>query len=335
MGNKQAVNYSSVQHNKEAKENSKKSDSIKTGPPRADYEYLIFEGGGVKGLAYGGALKALTEAKLLNNIKGYAGASAGAITATLCAIGYTPDEISAIIKDTDFSTFLDHEPFGIISELYELMTEYGEHSGIFFHKYMQNLIKEKTGDSNYTFGELYEDKKIQLVVVATDLNKLKTVYFSHQNYRTMPIADAVRMSMSIPFLFHPVKFNDQLFVDGGLIDNYPLHVFDGDFPGDPKTSLGISEPNMKVLGFKLVTPNEECDFQLYKPLEINSIKSFSYTIIETLIAANERKYIKPTFWKRTLPIYIQKGFPATRFALTLDEKDMLIKDGIDAVESWL
>lgn len=330
MGNKQAIDYSTVKHNKE----TTPSHLSKTAP-RNDYEYLVFEGGGVKGLAYGGALKTLTEAKLLNHVKGYAGASAGAITAALCALGYTADEITTIIKDTDFSTFLDHEMLGTFSEMYELFTEYGEHSGTNFHKFMQKLVDEKTGNPDYTFGELWEDKGIQLVVVATDLNKLKTVYFSNLTYPTMPIADAVRMSMSIPFLFHPVKFNDQLFVDGGLIDNYPLHVFDGDFPGDPKTSQGISEPNMKVLGFKLITPNEECDFQLYKPLKIDSIKSFSYAIVETLIAANERKYIKPEYWKRTLPIHIQKGFPATRFTLTPAEKEMLEKDGRDTVKSWL
>lgn len=330
MGNKQVIDYSTVKHNKE----TAPSHPSKTAP-RDDYEYLVFEGGGVKGVAYGGALKALTEAKLLTNIKGYAGASAGAITAALCALGYTADEISTIIKDTDFSDFLDHEPLGKISELYELITEYGEHSGTYFHKYMQKFVDEKTGNPDYTFGDLWDDKKIKLVIVSTDLNKLKTVYFNHQSYSTMPIADAVRMSMSIPFLFHPVKFNDQLFVDGGLIDNYPLHVFDGDFPGDPKTSLGVSEPNMKVLGLKLITPDEECDYQLYEPLEINSMKSFSYAIIETLIAANERKYIKPEYWKRTLPINIQKGFPATRFTLTSAEKEMLIKDGTDAVKAWI
>ena len=268
-------------------------------------------------------------------MKGYAGASAGAITATLCAVGYTADEISTIIKDTDFSTFLDHEPLGKISELYELIMDYGEHSGIYFHKYMQKLVNEKTGNPDYTFGDLWDDKKIKLVIVSTDLNKLKTVYFSHQSYPTMPIADAVRMSMSIPFLFNPIKFDDQLFVDGGLIDNYPLHVFDGDFPGDSKTSLGISESNMKVLGFKLITPDEECDFQLYEPIEINSMKSYSYAIIETLMAANERKYIKPEYWKRTLPIQIQKGFPTTKFSLTEAEKEMLVQDGTDSVSAWV
>jgi NTE family protein len=327
MGNNYSViNYNSVNH---------KSKSIIKNSSKINYEYIIFEGGGVKGLAYCGALQILEDKGILQNIKGYAGTSAGAITATLCAIGYNSNEITNIIKKIDFSKFLDNDMTGIFGDIYKLCKDYGEHSGNCFHKTMSSLIEDKTGNINYTFGNLWKDKKINLVIVATNLNNLKSMYFSYINYPDMPIADALRMSMSIPFLFYPVKFEDNIYIDGGLIDNYPLHVFDGDYPGDPKTSVDISDYNNKVLGLKLITPNEECNYQLYKPLKINSVKQFSYAILETLIAANERKYIKSNYWKRTLPIYITKNISSIDFNLTGCQKENLIKDGINSVNKWL
>ncbi len=68
---------------------------------------MIFEGGGIKGLAYCGCIRVLEKLNLLENIKRYGGSSAGAITATLLAIGYNADEIDNIIRNTNFGSFLD------------------------------------------------------------------------------------------------------------------------------------------------------------------------------------------------------------------------------------
>lgn len=298
---------------------------LEKNPPRN----LVFEGGGVKGLAYCGVLKQMEERGLLKYVRGYAGTSAGAIVAALCAVGYNVDELTNIIKETDFSDFLDKDLTGFFGEMYHLIKEFGEHSGNYFHHYISNFIKKKTGDPRYTFKNLLKDKGVNLVVVATDINKMKSIYFNPYNNGDTAIADAVRMSMSIPFLFYPVNFGKHLCVDGGLINNYPLHVFDGEFPGD----ITIGTVNMETVGFKLITPNEECNDDLYKPLgKIDNIKKFSYAIIESLIAANERRYIHGNYWSRTIPIHIKKPFSATRFKLSEKDKNLLIQYGTEALE---
>ena len=48
---------------------------------------------------------------------------------------------------------------------------------------------------------------------------------SHKNYPNLPIKKAIRMSSAIPYYFIPIKYNDKLFIDGGTIDNYPIHLF--------------------------------------------------------------------------------------------------------------
>lgn len=72
-----------------------------------NFKNLVFEGGGVKGIAYGGALKVLQEMGILGNIERVGGTSAGALNATLLALGYSVQDVSDIIAQTDFSKFAD------------------------------------------------------------------------------------------------------------------------------------------------------------------------------------------------------------------------------------
>ena len=70
-----------------------------------NFKNLVFEGGGVKGIAYGGALDALNAMNALQGIERVAGTSAGAITATLLALGYTSSEVSDIISTTKIKNY--------------------------------------------------------------------------------------------------------------------------------------------------------------------------------------------------------------------------------------
>jgi len=69
------------------------------------FRNLVFEGGGVKGIAYTGALEVLEKKGILNNIQRFAGTSAGSIVAVFLAVGFTPKEIKEILKKTNFESF--------------------------------------------------------------------------------------------------------------------------------------------------------------------------------------------------------------------------------------
>ena len=73
----------------------------------SQFRNLVFEGGGVKGIAYVGALEVLDDRGILSDIGRVAGTSAGAITATLLALGATRDQVEAICRGTDFRSFMD------------------------------------------------------------------------------------------------------------------------------------------------------------------------------------------------------------------------------------
>ena len=296
------------------------------------YENLIIEGGGTKGICYCGALQELEKMGILEKLIRYAGSSAGAITVSLLAIGYNAKEVKDIIYSTDFEKFIDDD-FGIIRDIYSIMNDYGYCSGKFFFNFIGNLIKEKTGNQDYSFKNLWDDKKKELVITGTDLNAMKTIYYCNKNTPNMPIRDAVRISMSIPFLFTPLKWNECFMIDGGTIDNYPLHVFDGAYPGDPVAKLNLAEANSKTIGLKIMTPKEQENYDLYPPEKINSLKQFCMSIFNTLMTANERKYLKPGYWERTIPIKCP-NIPITNFNIKDEMKKKLIQNGKEAVKKY-
>lgn len=298
-----------------------------------DFENLVLEGGGIKGLAYCGCIMELEKMKILSNIKRFAGSSAGAITAMLLAIGYNSGEICDIIKKTNFESFLD-DKIGFIRDLYTFFTKYGVCHGDTFSNLIKSLIKKRTGNENYTFQNLYDDRKVELVITGTNLTNMESIYYSHHKYPNMSIHIAVRISMSIPFLFVPVRYDNKLLVDGGIIDNYPIHIFDGKYPGDPDAKMQVCTPNLKTLGLKLLTPSENTTWKINESVNnISSIKKMASSLANTLMLSNEQKYVNPINWSRTIPIKVP-NYPLSKFKLSEQEQKDLITCGFDAIQKF-
>ncbi len=194
----------------------------------------IFQGGGVKGIAHIGALKALEE-RGFNCVKA-AGTSVGAIIASLVVSGYTSDEMTEIIKTLDLASLrLRSSPIKVISEL-------GLYSSIPLLKYLDNLYVQKKV-SRYL--DLKEGKDYRLKVIGTDLSKRKQIVFPNDlpNYFIDPdnfkISTSVVMSATYPLFYKPFKLSNHIIVDGSIANNFPLDVFGA------KTKL-------PVIGFNLV-----------------------------------------------------------------------------------
>src|SRR5688572_16565026 len=124
-----------------------------------NYTNLVFEGGGVKGIAYAGALQVLSDRGILSNVKNVAGTSAGAITATLVVLGYQPAEIKQKISAMDFKSFEDGwDPLRIV-------TEYGLYKGNDLLSWIQELIAEKAQKgASATFEDLHQQGLADLYV---------------------------------------------------------------------------------------------------------------------------------------------------------------------------
>ena len=300
-----------------------------------DYEYLVFSGGGIKGISFAGVLEELHKLDIIYSqsnelkLKGIAGTSAGSIISALLAVGYTPTELIDVMTNIDYEKIVD-DKLGYLRDTYNFLEDWGVCPGNYAQDLLGELINKKTGNPDYTIEQLYNDKKIKLVIVTTDTNYSKSIYMYPGNpikeYSNIPIRLAVRLSMGIPFVFEPYRYNDSYFVDGGVLDNYPLHVFDGEYPGDPKARLNLCSPNPKVLGIKLMTNDQQVNYEITEKQTFNGLFDYAVSFVHTFLTENDRRIMTPLFWKRSI-IIITPNYPITKYDITTEEKTLMINIG--------
>ena len=188
--------------------------------PKAD---LVLEGGGVKGLGLVGAVLELQR-------QGYtferlAGTSAGSIVAAFLAAGATADQLTAIMGRLDYRKVPDRAGVPLVGEGLGLLGHSGAHPGNYVHGFVRDEL-EQLGVT--TFADLERE----LVVTATDITRgrLLRLPWDYASLDLDPdeqlVADAVRASISIPLFFEPVKLGDRELVDGGVLSNFPIEIFD-------------------------------------------------------------------------------------------------------------
>ncbi len=178
--------------------------------------FAIFGGGGIRGIAYCGAYKALLE----NNIEitGLAGSSIGAVFASLIAVGYSYDEVYEFLLSTGFDMFKDIN--------INFKKEPAISKGNVFYDWIKEKIEKKFYGNDYKKGEMepvkFKDIEQKLVIYSVDLTNLKYKEFSNYITPNFEIASAVRGSVSMPGLFKPLQVEDSLIVDGDLLKSCPL-----------------------------------------------------------------------------------------------------------------
>jgi NTE family protein len=218
------------------------------------FKNLVFKGGGVKGSAYLGAIKALYENGIIEQIERVAGSSAGAITATLLCFNRDLETINTMMATLNYQMvpqlrseadtkepvwlprFIGKEVTRLSSDMdavQRLISKFGWYSSEYFYNWLKTIIAENcNGNPLATFSEFRECGHKDLFIIATNLSGLEVSVFSFETTPNLPVADAVRMSMSIPLFFESIPFNgkhstkEDIHVDGGVLLNYPIHLFD-------------------------------------------------------------------------------------------------------------
>jgi len=307
-----------------------------------NFKNLVFEGGGVKGIAYGGALEILAQKGILANIERVAGTSAGAITAGLLAVGYTDQEIKGILVKTSFNTFKD-SPFGWwIGDALSIKNQYGLYEGKAFQNWFEGLVAANTGNKAITFGQLADKAKTSggrkyrlLYVFGTDLNKGTSVAFNAEKTPEMSIADAVRISMSIPLFFIAVQKVNTTYVDGGVYYNYPINIFDKDeyiVPEDLKSVIPIPSDsdgvyNKETLGLR-VDKSMVGHAQM-----VSNLGDYLSVMLGGVLDNLNKIHLEKQDWHRT--VYIDTfGVSATDFSLDQQTIQKLIRSGMDCTAKY-
>ncbi|MGA1796145.1 MAG: patatin-like phospholipase family protein [bacterium] len=323
-----------------------------------NFKNLVFEGGGVKGIAYVGAMEALLERGILQDIVRVGGTSAGAITAILVGLNYSVEEMRDILWRLDFNNFMD-DSWGMVRDSKRLIKEFCWYQGNFFRNWIGRIIEAKTGNSESTFADVYAQKSSNgfkdLYFMGTNLSTRFSEIFSYEHTPRICIADAARISMSIPLFFAAKRnFRGDVYVDGGVLVNYPIKLFDRekyinrggrrtiyyDAHNQELVASGkrISSYiyNKETLGFRLDSAKEIAVFRdQAEPQRRNVDDFFSYAwaLVETILEFQQSIHLHDDDWQRT--IYIDTlGVKTTDFDLAEDKKNRLVESGRNGVEKY-
>jgi NTE family protein len=254
----------------------------------------VFQGGGVRGIGLVGALTRVQEEDI--EFAGVAGTSAGAIVAALYAAGYRVDELKQLLS-VDFRTLLDPA----WPKTYHLWRSFGIYKGRKLYEWIYGLLAAK---GIATFSDL-RDKDLK--IIASDITNKDIIIFDQGRHPAVEVAEAVRMSVSIPLFFQAYKWGKRLVVDGGLLSNYPLWIF--------------ANTPLPTLGFRLVS-REQTRIN-FAP---NSVISYMSALVSTMLEAHDKESEKRIGSERT--IHIPTGdIATTNFALTEDQKNFLYNAG--------
>lgn len=308
------------------------------------YENLVFEGAGMRGLAYTGVITELNDQGILDNIQNVGGTSAGSIVSLAISLGYTPEEITEIIYSTDFSKFND-AGFMFFSGLRRLKKNYGYYKGDKFVKWLERIIEEKTSNPDITFQELHDQGFKDLYVVATSLNRQQNVVFSKDTYPNMKVKHAIRASMSVPLYFQAVFVDKEgnvfdrsvatpdmdLMVDGGITGNFPIDIFDS-ITVVRGREIRIANP--KTLGIRIDSDRQiKYDRETHElaPYDIDNVKDYMQAFYLYVVESLNRKTLTDDDWMRTISVS-DAGIGPKIKRLSDEQKQALIESGKQGVK---
>jgi len=284
------------------------------------YDFVL-EGGGAKILGLVGSLAAIEEKGFQPNYG--AGTSAGAIVAALRTAGYLPSELKTILMELNLKEFKTGAPWG--TKTYHLFKHKGIYSSDKIHSYVSDLLAAK---GVTTFGDVVTDQvdprwRYLLNIIASDVSQGRMVNLPHDAplYGMRPedinIADAVRMSMSIPGFFRPARLGESYIVDGGLLSNFPIWIYDS-----------MCQPSCPTFGIILHEPNSDERFK------IKGVLSYMEAIFRTMMKAHDQRSIHSDDYFHRLIKVPTGDISATDFNITQEEKAVLYNSGYRATKEF-
>ncbi len=275
---------------------------------------LVLSGGGVLGVGHVGAVSVLAEHDYV--FRRLAGTSAGSIIAALLAAGATPAELHALVGSLDYSRFLDEDALDripLVGPALSVVLENGFATGEYFTDQLRTQLEQR---GVRTFGDLRSDdrgadprpeQQWRLMVMTADVTRGQLLRLPQDYVRygldpdEQPVVDAVRASISVPYLFEPFKLEHpggvSLLVDGGLVSNYPIDAFDRT-DGEP--------PRWPTIGVTLIPPLPEQDIRLIPALRyLRPVPGFRFleSLIVTAVVGRDQGFLaQPWVQQRSIEV---------------------------------
>lgn len=284
----------------------------------------VFEGGGVRGIAFVGAVQMLEHAGF--HWHRLAGTSSGSIVAGMLAAGYNGKELEKIMSQLQLPQLLKKEWIHYVPYLgknLRLLVKKGIYKGTGLENWLNQHLMHK---GIQTFADLPPDR---LKVIISNISTQQMMVWPDDLLKIgkepgeISVAFAIRISCALPFFFEPVplKLEGQVnwLVDGGVTSNYPIWLFD-----QP------TKPRWPTFGFRVATKGSA----LNSTMRITHFFSYMKAILATMRDAHDERYVQSMDALRT--IFIPTGsIRATQFSLSEEEQHWLIEQGREAAERFL
>lgn len=298
---------------------------------------LAIEGGGALGVGEVGALSRWVElGGDLKKITHVVGSSVGSIIASAIAVGADIEYMKKTLFGLDLQQFEDNSP-GLIRDFARLIKKYGWNKGQAITDWAEGIMHELTGNADITMAEAHEMSGVVLTTTGCSLRFMDTFYM---NYKTEPktrLVDSIRMSSSIP-LYYAAVFREtktdcgeitDCIVDGGTMDNYPIHVL---------REQGVA-PH-KILGLKLCNTVEMAEYADEKRGirhdygEVENLKQCLVKLVEMLRLTAMKLHVHKRDWMLTAKIDVN-DMKSTDFDMTSEQLRMLYNNGRKAIDDLI
>lgn len=262
-------------------------------------EILVVSGGSIKGFTSLGCITKLKELKIINNLKVYCGTSVGSTICLLLLIGYEPYQIYQILYEIDLDILIEYDNDIIDDSCFGISTSNP------LINIIALLLKKKNIDPDITFKKLYELIPKKIIITGVCLNDLSLNYFSYETTPDMSVLLAIRISISLPFVFKPVSYNNKIWVDGGCLNDYPIEIFDNELE--------------KVIGIYT------CNNYDTNILEFENKFTYIYQVIKCMLKGMS-SYKLDVYKKYTINITVDCG-NSSIFSVSNEEKERMYELG--------
>ncbi|MDW7614578.1 patatin-like phospholipase family protein [Peribacillus simplex] len=283
----------------------------------------VFSGGGIKGYGLVGALQELEERGFVFHRT--AGTSAGSIIAAFVAAGYTGKEMEQLFLDIDLLGMLDKRRGLLPIPLAKWLLLYWK-LGLYKGDALEAWIAAKLAERNVVTFKDVRPKSLRIITSDITHGKLVVLPDDLSNYgidpMTFPVAKAVRMSCSIPYFFEPVKLDvgkrRVLFVDGGVLSNFPMWLFNSDHVRKERP----------VIGLRLSVD------EIWKPHVVDNALELFSALFKTMKDAHDARYISKKHVQNIVFIPM-RGISAMDFNLNDEKKGELMNQGRQCTKEFL
>lgn len=263
---------------------------------------LCISGGGIKGICVLGCIKNLIKNNVisLNNIKNYYCCSIGSILSFLFIVGLSTKNICYIWKK------LNLEKYKLKFDFDKFVKNKGIDDATNIMIILQTVLYKKTNKYDITFMELYKLYDIKLNIVVTNITLLKEELLSYDTTPNMSVMIAIRMSISLPIIFSPVLYKNNYYIDGGVINNFPIKYI------TTKNYIGI------ITQF----------YPIDEHINIINIITRCFTIFQ--LTSNEKNIKK---YDNIILLYY-KGTKITEHSISNKNFDKLYRLGYNITQKW-